>query len=319
VRQPPRQHEIAVDEAAVTEVARRYYLYDQSKVTIAAEMGLSRFQVARMLQTARNLGIVRIEVGRAGRVDESISEELAGHLGIRRAVVLTGLDGLPDDEITDQIGRALSDVLTATVTAGETLGLSYSRQIAAMAGHVRQLPRCDVVQLAGHLLRATDAAGSPEIVRQVAAASGGTSHPIYCPMLVADASVATALRRQEEIADALERGRAVDRAVVSIGAWAPGLSGIYQAVTAREQELGTALGVCGEISGRLFDGDGRPVRDLLDERIIALSLAEFRALPCVIGSCYGAERADAARTAARSGLVDVLVTEAGLARRLLTS
>lgn len=319
MQQPPRQHEIAVDEAAVTEVARRYYLYDQSKVAIAAEMGLSRFQVARMLQAARNLGIVRIEVGRVGRVDESLSAELNAHLGIRRSVVLTGLDGLPDDGITDQIGRALADVLTATVTAGETLGLSYSRQIAAMAGYVTKLPRCDVVQLAGHLQQSTDSAGSPEIVRQVAAASGGICYPIYCPMLVANASVATALRCQEEIADALDRGRAVDRAVVSIGAWAPGLSGIYQRVTAREQELGRSLGVCGEISGRLFDGGGRPVRDLLDERVIALSLDEFRALPCVIASCFGAGRAEAARTAARSGLVDVLVTESELARRLLAS
>ena len=68
----------------------------------------------------------------------------------------------------------------------------------------------------------------------------------------------------------------------------------------------------------MFDGDGCLVRNLLDERIIALSLAEFRALPCVIASCYGADRADAARIAAESGLVDVLVTESELAQGLLT-
>jgi DNA-binding transcriptional regulator LsrR (DeoR family) len=195
--------------------------------------------------------------------------------------------------------------------------LSYSRQIAAMASHVQRLPYCDVVQLAGHLLQATDPAGSPEVVRRVAAASGGTWYPIYCPMLVANRAVATALRQQTEIADALDRGQAVDRAVVSIGAWGPGLSGIYQAVSAREQRRGASLGVCGEISGRLFDADGNPVTNLLDDRIVALTLDQFRALPQVLASCFGAERAEAARVAAAGGLVDVLVTDTALATRLV--
>ncbi|WP_160148696.1 sugar-binding domain-containing protein [Amycolatopsis alkalitolerans] len=40
----------------------------------------------------------------------------------------------------------------------------------------------------------------------------------------------------------------------------------------------------GEVSGRLFDAAGRRIASLLDDRVVALTLDEFRALPHVIGS-----------------------------------
>lgn len=42
--------------------ARRYYLDDASKVAIAEELDISRFKVARLLEEARDQGIVRIDV-----------------------------------------------------------------------------------------------------------------------------------------------------------------------------------------------------------------------------------------------------------------
>ena len=41
-------------------VARSYFLDDVSKVTIAQREGLSRWQVARILDDARRIGLVRI-------------------------------------------------------------------------------------------------------------------------------------------------------------------------------------------------------------------------------------------------------------------
>ena len=37
----------------IASVARRYYLEGKSKIEIAEELGMSRFKVARLLETAR--------------------------------------------------------------------------------------------------------------------------------------------------------------------------------------------------------------------------------------------------------------------------
>jgi len=47
-------------------VARQFYLEGVSKVDIADQLGISRFRVARLLDSARESGLVRIEIGLPG-------------------------------------------------------------------------------------------------------------------------------------------------------------------------------------------------------------------------------------------------------------
>ena len=64
----------------IASVARRYYLEDKSKIEIAEELGLSRFKVARLLETARESGLVHIEIAYLDMIDIDLSHTAAGHL-----------------------------------------------------------------------------------------------------------------------------------------------------------------------------------------------------------------------------------------------
>src|ERR671920_276521 len=57
-------------------IARRYYLDGRSKVEIAEEFGLNRFKVARLLDAARESGLVRIEIRHPGQIDVDTSARL---------------------------------------------------------------------------------------------------------------------------------------------------------------------------------------------------------------------------------------------------
>ncbi len=69
---PARPNSLADDESppfagplemiTTAQVARRYYLDHRSKVQIAAELGITRFKVARLLELAHTSGMVRITV-----------------------------------------------------------------------------------------------------------------------------------------------------------------------------------------------------------------------------------------------------------------
>ena len=76
-------------------VARRYYLDGQSKVEIAEEFALSRFKVARLLDDARNSGLVRIEIGHPGVIDVELSGQLMDALGLMHCVVTDTPDEHP--------------------------------------------------------------------------------------------------------------------------------------------------------------------------------------------------------------------------------
>lgn len=309
----------AFDPQTVAEIARRYYVADESKVAIAADVGLSRFQVARMLRHAREAGIIRIEIGSSlGGVDEHLSTALQDALGVRRAVVMGSTSQQAPGTIIRHLGRILAELLSDEISRGDTVGLGWSRVCDAMIDQLTELPRCTVVQLAGHLPRPGDTSGSVEAVRKAAEISGGDCYPIYAPMIVQDRATADALRRQPEIAEAFARVGELDRAIVSVGAWGSSRSRVYATVGADLQAAGMDRGVCGEISGRLFDHRGQPVDDLIGDRMLSISLEQLSEVPQVIATAWGPDQAMAVQVAATSGWIDCVVVDETLARELLT-
>lgn len=309
-----------VDSKLVGDVARRYYLEDQSKVAIASDLGLSRFQVARILRFARESGMVRIEIrGQLGSVDDDLSAAVQERLGVGRVLVMASTLRQPAVTIIRQLGGVVAELISRTVHHGDVVGLGWSRVCDAMVEQLTELPRSTIVQLAGHLPRPGDTSGSVEAVRRAAAVSGGECYPIYAPMIVEDASTANSLRRQPEIAAALSRVDQLNIALVSIGAWGSPRSRVFETVPSGLQEAGIDAGVCGEISGRLFDHHGRPVRDLIDDRVISITLEQLARVPEVIATAWGPDQATAVAVAASAGWLDTVVVDETLARELLAT
>jgi DNA-binding transcriptional regulator LsrR (DeoR family) len=299
-------------------VARRYYLDGKSKVEIADELGMSRFQIARLLDSARATGLVRIEITDEGTIDLELSGRLQDALQLRHAVVIDTPD---DDEVSvrQHLGEAAADLLTEIVTTGDVLGLAWARSVSAMtAALTSRLATVPVIQLTGALARPDMDDNSVDLVRQAARASGGPAYFFHAPLVVPNAATARVMRKQPEIARAFDRFASVTKAVVGVGKWAPGLSTIYDAVDERDRQQMSRLDTCADISGVTVDAEGQPVYGGLTERMIGISATEMLAIPEVIALAYGTAKAPAVRAAIQSGVVSGLITHSTLATILLS-
>ena len=296
-------------------VARRFYLDGVSKSDIAAELGLSRFKVARMLEWARETGLVRIELDTRGEIDLDLSVRLRAAHGLRHCVVV----GAPEDDerlLRGALGRAAADLLTEIVEPGDVLGLAWARSLMAMRTSLTRLPACDVVQLTGALSLPADD-GSVELVRDLARVSNGQGFFFYAPMVLPDAATARVLRTQPDIARAIERYPDVTKAVIGVGAWRQGLSTVVGALTEQERREIYALGVRGELSGVQIDGEGSPVTTPLTDRLIGIDAEQLHRVPDVIAVAYGTAKVDAVRAGIRGGFITSLVTHTAMAGGLL--
>ena len=297
-------------------VARQFYLEGASKVDIADRLGISRFRVARLLGSARQAGMVRIEIGLpGGSLDAGLSAELCSAFGLKHAFAFD----FPDEEepaLRRRLGEAAGEVLMDIITPSDVLGMSWARSLSGLAATLTQMPPCPIVQLTG-AVPPPDGRDLLDLVRSVARIGGGTAHVFYAPMVVDDAQTATAIRRQADVADALALVPSVTMAMVAIGAWAPGLSTIYDACTPGERDAIARLGVCAEMAGVFLGEDGRPVETALDSRMIVTPGSALAKIPSVIAVAYGVSKSVAVRAAIRSGLIHGLVTHTGLARALL--
>jgi len=308
-------------------MARRFYLEGKSKIQIAEEFGVSRFKVARVLETALERDLVRIEIRVPSELDAERSDALRARYGLRHAVVVEspadappafGAQNPPDDAADpENLGEVAADLLGELVNEGDVLGLAWGRSTIHMAAALHRLPPCTVVQLTGVYDAGTADRGSVEAVRRAADVSGGEAHPIYAPMLLPDSATAEALRRQTGIARAFDYFDKVTVACVSIGSWEPGVSTVYDMLSEQEREHYASLGAAAEMSAHLFDAEGRRIGRDLGERCITVEADRLRRIPEVVAIAGGRRKADAIGAVLRSGLVTSLVTDTAAADHLL--
>ena len=297
-------------------IARQYYLEGRSKSDIAGEFGLSRFKVARLLESALEQRAGAHRDPFPGRHRRRPVDAAAGPV---RAAALVVVD-TPDDDaesLRGRLGREAARLLAEILAPGDVLGLVWARAVSAMARELPPLPGTPVVQLSGALSLPGGPDTSVDVVRDVAGRSGGVAHVFYAPLTVPDAATARALRGQPEVARAFSQLPSVTKAVGGVGLWEAGQSTLYDTSSEHDRRALRELGVCADISGVFLSADGEPVPTELADRMIAISAEEMRTIPEVIVIPYGIRKAPAVRAALRSGLVGGIVTHATLARAVL--
>lgn len=298
----------------LAQLARDHYLEGRSKVEIGKTNGLSRFQVARLLQEAVDTGVVTITIEADTGEENDLAERIADDLGLRSVVIVD----IPDAaEASQQMGRAALSLVGRQARAGMRIGLSWSRTLDSAAAFTPALPRCTIVQLAG-ALRLESHHPSSEIFTRLGQDPAVNMVRLPAPLLVTEAETADDLRALPEISGTLAAADDLDLAVVSVASWAEGLSSVWEKCSPAQRRAGIDDGAIAEVSGRLFDAAGADVTTI-DDRVIAVTLDQLRRAATTVGVARGAERARAVRAACAAGILDIAVIDRALAEAVLAA
>ncbi|PRX43682.1 DNA-binding transcriptional regulator LsrR (DeoR family) [Prauserella shujinwangii] len=292
-------------------IARRYYLQGATKLEIAEEFGLSRFKVARILDAAREDGLIRVEFDMPAPVDPILGDDLRAAYGLERALVLERATSRgPRTELRRRIGALAARLLTEIATDRDVIGLSWARSVNVMTELIDTLPRCPIVQLCGVQAGMDMRDRSVETVSRLAGVSGGAAYPIFAPLVLPDSRTTEILRRQPGIAETFSQFGNLTKAVVSIGAWEAGESTVYDALSQAERDAISKRGAKAEVAARLYDAEGNPLSTGLAHHVLAISAEDLHRVPEVIALGYSPPKAEAVDAVLRSGMVSTLITDA---------
>lgn len=310
----PQQREKSLETSLLAaRVATRHYLEGRTNVEVAEELGISRFRVARLLDVARDEGIVRFSINLPLGMEAELSEGVRQRYDLDHCLVVPGTG---DQEVLrDRLGRTAAALLHEVVGEDDVLGVAWGRTLSAMTRHLDRLPPCPIVQLTG--VAGDIAENSVELIRQISDRSGGQAFPIYAPMVLPDASTLNGLRRQDSVARAISRHRHVTVAVVAVGSWEPPDSQLLSSLTPRSRQRLVRHGVRAEMCGTLLTGTGAEV-SVLSEHLLAIEPAQLRRIPQVLAVAGGESKINAIRSALASGLISSLVTDESVAEALLS-
>jgi deoxyribonucleoside regulator len=304
----------------LAQVASMYYEENLTQDEIAHRINQSRSTVSRMLQEARETGVVEIIVHYPWRTAPEIEADLIARFHLHQARVLIGR-GRPYEEVLRGLGvlaaRHIESVLRESSVLGISWGMAVYNAVRALRPE-RKLP-ITAVQMVGAVGEGDPMIDGPDLARLLASAYGGEHRYLHAPLIVEDAHARDVLLQEPRIRDVLSLARHADVALVGIGAPEPTVYSLLRAgylTPAALAEL-RAQGVAGDICARHYDAQGDELDIDLNRRIVGIELEALHDIEKVIGVAGGEAKAEAILGALRGGHVNVLVTDDATANKVL--
>lgn len=309
------------DEALVADAKVRaawlYYVEGLTQEQIAEALGLSRIKVIRLLAAARGEGIVRIRIDAHSAGQAGLERGLVKTLGLKQAVVVPA--ARDPASVSALVGYAAGLWLSDTLRDNMSLAVGWGQtlHLALRGMQPRQIEGMSVVSLLGGLTHSRSINPSA-VARRVADIFGADCFQLTAPVFVSSAEMRDALWREPTLRELLDRARAADVALLSVGDLQPD-STLFREGLLPQSDLATLkrAGAVGDLLCHFIDATGRPVDHPVNRRIMAVSPSDIAGIGLVAIAAGGANKAAAIRAALRASAAKVLITDEGAAEALL--
>jgi len=290
-----------------------------SQEEVSRSLGISRFKVLRLLAEARETGLVRVTLEHETTGTLDLADQVAQTFGLIEAQVAPMPRPLDDAYARQAVGIVAARFLARIGREGAmSIGVGWGRTMAAMAQSVTGLrnPQLCFVSLMGATARA--AVTSPfDVCTRLAALTGGTAMFLPAPFLTDSEEDCRMVLKQRLVRETLAAARAAPYCIIGLGDCSAGAllstSGI---LTDAETASFAALGAVADSTGKFFRDDGSLADTDLNRRTPSIGLEDLRRADVTLLAA-GAEKTRATRAVLRSGIVNRLIADEGLARALL--
>jgi deoxyribonucleoside regulator len=302
----------------VIEAAKLYYLLDYNQSEIAKILGISRPTVSRLLQQAKDEGIVQIKIMDPTEDIEQLSKELERKFQLKKAVVAQ-IPQFEDNIIKNYLGEKAAAYLHDSVKDQDIIGVTWGTTLYHVAIELKQkfVRDVKVVQLKGGVSHAETNTYASEILYLFGKAYNTTPLHLPLPAIVDHVVVKQAMEADRHIRKILELGKQANIALFTIGP-VKTESLLFQLGYFTEDDLKTIYPrAVGDICSRFFDKEGKICNPSLNERTLGIDLEALKNKEQSILVAGGANKIEGIYGALKGGYANVLVTDQFTARFLL--
>jgi DNA-binding transcriptional regulator LsrR (DeoR family) len=301
-------------------VASLYYEKNLTQSEIASQFHISRSTVSRLLQEARDEGIVEIVIHFPWKRSQHLEQQLVESFSLHEARVLASYNE-NYEQILQGLGILAARYLESIVQPDTVLGISWGTAILSMVQALspeRKVP-VTVVQMIGATGAPDPLTDGPELARLLADVYEGKYRCLHAPLVVENISIRSSLLQDPHVRETLDLAKQADVAVIGIGTVVPEYSSWLRAGYLKRGGLAQLeyKGAVGDICGWHYDISGELLDINLNRRIVGIELETLSKIREVIAIAGGEAKVKAVLGALRSGYVNTLVTDELVAKELL--
>lgn len=304
--------------------AQLYYFQDLTMDAIGDELKVSRSSVSRLLQMARDRGIVEVKIHTPEDAPRRMANQIQATFGVNAHLVPVAESASPIDRL-ERVALTAARMLSTFFFSGMTMGVAWGSTTAAVSRNLvaRPLKAARVVQLngAGNTFT-TGVTYSGEILRRFGEAFGATVEQFPVPAFFDDPAAKETLWRERSTKRILDIQASMDVVLFGLGVnHAEVPSQVYSAGYLNNEDLKSldANGIVGDIATVFYRADGSSNDIDLNRRSTGPSLDVIRSVPRKICVVSGNSRIPSLRGALAGKYISDLIMDEGTAEALLQS
>lgn len=302
------------------QVAVWYYEDNMGQTEIAERIGKSRSMVSRLLNEARDLGLIEVRVKFPLKTDQELETKLCEVFHLTHARVLADP---PADYATllRRLGRLGAYYLQSLLRDNIKISIGWGATLHQLVKALPTFPIKDalIIQIMGSIGQGDPMIDGAELARWLSQKLTAKLHYLPAPLIVESEEIAHSLLNDPLISNTLSLASQADIALVGIGPVDSQLSGLYRTgyLTEADAQVFTASGIVGDLVGRLLDINGNLSDAYINRCIVGQNLESLRQVPITIGIAGSVMKAPAILAALRTGCLDVIITDALTATEVL--
>lgn len=299
------------EKRQLVKVSSMYYHDGLTQAQIAQKLGVSRPVISKLLQRAKDEGIVKIYIKDESVHTVELERQLEQYFGLSDAVVVPN-NGLSEEMAKREVGQAGASYISNNIKDVKSIGISWGETLAHLVQEYPYERREDVtvVPLEGGMGVKQVQIHANQLANDLAKKLQSTCTYLYAPAIVETEELKERLMGMEDVQTVLEIGRNVDVALIGIGN--PYANSTLMRLGYLQEHDLTQLrevGTIGDIGFRFFDENGVPINDSLNTKVIGITLAEFQKIKKVIAVVEGQHKVESILGALKGKFIDVLITD----------
>lgn len=309
------------EQQMMVKICKMYYQQQLSKTDIAKKLHMSRFKVARLIDKAKKEGIIRIQIVSPVTDLFSLEERLENTLGLKAVLVVEGVE----DNIqanNEEIGKGAARFILETLQDGDVLGVSCGTTVSEV---IKALPErtsfsdLHIVQIAGGLGQLNSIDGF-KVLNMLGQKLNSEVSMFVVPVFVQSPRVKEVLLEDPGIGNTVKLFDKITIALVGIGSWYPEIrTNLHLAGGFPDDDLKWLKenGVVGDVFNHLVNENGEIIEGPVADRLMTIEPKLAKRINYVIAVAGGEYKSQAILAAARSGLIDALITDSYTAVKIL--
>lgn len=305
------------------QVATMYYYQGMTTEAIAKEMQFSRPKVSRLLNHARQTGMVEIRIVNVQNSLGPLEQAIKDRFDLDSVHIVAVPELMGEVAWLERVARYAANYLNAILEPGNTMALAWGTTISAIGDNLipKRIPGVTIVQMNGSGNTYTpDNRYAANILQKFAENYQASFMLFPVPTFFDYKETKEALWRERSIRKIIELQENADILLYSIGAVNAGVpSHVYSSgyLEPEDEKMLEEEGVVGDLATVFFREDGSYEDIPINQRASGPPLSLYKKVPRGICVVSGRAKVPGLHAALQAGLMRELIVDEPTARTLL--